>query len=134
MNEKENGAMNGNPDGRKPRARFAARLQSGVVSLEFAVAIPIVLMMSLAMVDFGRVSYQSHVLLDAAHAGVRVGALPTSTTDDVEQAALAILASARLESAEIEAVNVGSDAPQGSSTSVTVSIPFKAVSGTFIPD
>lgn len=58
--------------------------RSGQAVVEFALVLPIFLLLLLGAVDFGRAYYRLHLLTNAAREGARTGSLPQSTESDVE--------------------------------------------------
>jgi len=105
----------------------------GAYILEFALLIPIFVLMMTGMVDFGRAYLHTHVLLDAAQAGARVGSMPKTTTAQVNSAVNAVLNPAKITGANIVSGNVGDAGARGSTTSVIVTAPFKTLSGHVLP-
>jgi len=106
--------------------------QRGVTTIEYALLLLPMLVLTLGGIDFGRAYFQSHVLLEAAQAGVRVAALPTSTSSTVRAAAMEVLTSAGLQAATVVSSNAGVASSRGATSSVTVSIAFHPMTGTLI--
>lgn len=73
-----------------------AKRERGGALLELAVAIPILLLLLLGTVDFGRVFYQGMAVAQAARAGAEYGAQDEEHSDDeadIKTAAIAAVAS-----------------------------------------
>ncbi len=107
--------------------------QRGQSAVEFALILPIFLAMALGLIDFGRAYFENHVLLNAAAEGARVGSLPRGGEAEVITAANEVLDSGGVDGATILADNVGSAARVGSTSEVTVSVPFHTLTGSFVP-
>lgn len=107
--------------------------QGGVAAMEFALVVMVAMTLVLGSFDLGRAYYHSHVLLEAAQAAARVGALPLSTGAQVKSAADAVLESSGITDASVVSSNVGAAAVRGTETSVTVAVDFQTMTGTFIP-
>ena len=110
-----------------------ASRQGGVAAMEFALVIVVAMTLVLGSFDLGRAYYQSHVLLEAAQAAARVGALPLSTGSDVQNAADDVLESSGITDASVVSSNVGAAAIRGTETSVTVAVEFQTMTGSLIP-
>lgn len=119
----------------RARRRLPAGLArpSGQVIVEFALLLPVFLLLLLMLVDAGRAFMTTHVILNAAREGARTGSLPETSMGDVTAAVTAVLASGGIAGATISASNVGASAPAGATTTVTVSYAMPTVTGTFIP-
>jgi Flp pilus assembly protein TadG len=57
--------------------------KSGVAATEFALICPMVILFSLACMDFGRISFYAETVSNAARAGAEVGATRQFTSDTV---------------------------------------------------
>lgn len=58
----------------------AKHLRSGVAATELAVALPILMLLSLACADFGRVMHHYQIVSNAARTGAEAGAMHQFTT------------------------------------------------------
>jgi Flp pilus assembly protein TadG len=56
-------------------------LQAGVALAEFALTVPILAMLLVGLVEFGRLAYFTIEVSNAAHAGAEYGALPNNAGD-----------------------------------------------------
>lgn len=63
----------------------------GGAAVEFAVVVPVVLLMILGLIEWGRFEMIRQVTLTAAFNGARLGALPGTTDLDVEEKVDAVL-------------------------------------------
>ena len=68
--------------------RAFARSDSGAVLIEAAITLPLLLMVVLGILDFGRLFQQYEVVTNAAREGARVAVLPDYTQTDAETRAL----------------------------------------------
>jgi Flp pilus assembly protein TadG len=64
------------------RSRFAS--ERGQALIETAIALPIVLLVSVSIFEFGRAYQTSQILTNAAREGARVAVLPNATVNDVK--------------------------------------------------
>ncbi len=69
--------------------------RSGLVSLEMAITIPIVLMMFMGTIEFSRVAMLRHTLDNAAYEAARAGIVPGATADQVRAEATRVLSVVR---------------------------------------
>lgn len=68
----------------KMSSRRPSRRHGGGQSLtEFAVILPLLLLILLGIIDFGRGVYAYHVVASSAREGARIGQIPTSTAADI---------------------------------------------------
>ena len=84
-----------------PRKRTRRLGDSGQAIVEFALVAPILLLLVLGIVDFGRAFYTYHVLIDAAREGARVAVVanPATTQATVVQRINRLLKDAGLDTA-----------------------------------
>lgn len=120
-------------------------LRRGQAVVEFALVIPIFLLVLLAVVEFGRLCLRIHLITNASRSGARVASLPGNLEEDVEVAVDEALELASLEtgswSTEVVVkdsdgdVRAGGleDAEQGDRVYVTVANDFEVVSGSMVP-
>ncbi len=113
--------------------QIAGKSCRGSYIVEFSLIVPVFVLLLTGMMDLGRGYFQTHVLLDAAQAGARVGSLPSSTTTQVSTAVHAVLDPAKITGAQITSSNIGGAGARGSTTSVVVTAPFTTLSGTVLP-
>jgi Flp pilus assembly protein TadG len=58
----------------------SAKQRSGVAATEFAVALPILMLLALACADFGRVMHHYQIVSNAARTGAEAGAMHKVTS------------------------------------------------------
>ncbi|MFT4572025.1 MAG: Flp pilus assembly protein TadG [Hyphomicrobiaceae bacterium] len=112
------------------------RRQRGVVSVEFAILVPVLAMLILGGVDFGRAFFENHLLLEGARAGVRVAALPRKTNDEVRAAVNQVLSSGGVTVTNdgIVIEKAGWNGNTGETAVVTVNHTFTPTVGRLIPN
>lgn len=118
---------------RQERTPGRPAAQAGATAVEMSLLLPLFMMLTLGMVDFSRALFVRHALLEAAQAGARVAALPSTAASDVSTEAHRVLDAANLPATNIASTNVGSSGSRGTTTSVSVSYPFVTLSGQFVP-
>lgn len=118
---------------RDHRSAGAKGAQRGAATIEYALTLPIAIVLLLGSIDMGRAYLQVHALLEAAQAGVRIASLPNATTSQVQAAAQEILDPANVDDWQIQSSNVGGAASRGATSSVTVTAPFQTMTGSMIP-
>ena len=108
--------------------------ERGQALLEAAVTLPILLLVSVGIFEFGRAYQTWQVLTNAAREGARVAVLPNSTVDDVKTRVSSYMSSGQLSNAGSATVNVdqtvtidlgGGKTAKGSL--VTVNYPFSFI-------
>jgi len=117
--------------------RFAKRARDGergVVAVEFAMVVPLLLLLLLGVIDFGRAMYVKNSLVYAASQGARVAAIHNSNWSAVTNQVVTDLNIRRLAgTTESEVVTVTSTtacptdaagSPDTATVSVTVNLPF----------
>ena len=119
---------------RERNGRFLGRRhQCGQSVVEFALIIPIVLLVIVVFIDVGKAYFTNQVILNAAREGARVGILPQGSPAKVIVAVNSVMTSGGLSGHTIAHSNVGAGVPAGFTTKVTVTYPFKTLTGTFVP-
>ena len=109
------------------------RREAGQALVEFALILPVLLLLLLAAVDFARAYFTLQVVTNAAREGARIGIISGRTTSDVNNTVSARLNSGGLTaSSTISATGVDGALP-GDPITVTVSYPFQTLTGSFIP-
>jgi Flp pilus assembly protein TadG len=110
---------------------FVRRLggQRGTALLETALTLPLLLLVSVAIFEFGRAFQTWEVLTNAAREGARVAVLPGSTSGGAETRARAYLDSGALNGASATVTVTATEIPIGAGTAsaqqVTVDYPFR---------
>lgn len=102
------------------------RSQRGAALIETAITIPMVLLVSVAIFEFGRAYQTWQVLTNAAREGARVSILSATTDAQVQSAVRDYMAAGRLPGAATAPVVVERSVPLGPNTSsrITVNYPF----------
>lgn len=98
--------------------RKAAHSGLGQAAIEFAITIPVVLLLIFALVDFSRAAYTAAVIQWAAQEGARVGAI------SLDQTAVTEAARGRMFGLQEEQAAVVLSLPDASTVAVQVSYPF----------
>lgn len=137
--------MAGEADSKMTRRRHIIGARRGQAVVEFALVLPIFMLMLMAAVEFGRAYFCIHLMTNAARTGSRAGALAGSAVEDVTDAVDIFLEEAgmaadswtttvRVTDSEGEERAGGlADAQQGDRVAVTVSHDFEVLSGSMIP-
>jgi Flp pilus assembly protein TadG len=102
--------------------------QRGAALLETAITLPIILLVSVSIFEFGRAYQTWQVLTNAAREGARIACLPDYTDTQVTSTVTNYLNGGRLSGATA-AVSVDRNVPFGATTAsrVTVNYPFQFV-------
>ncbi len=103
------------------------RNQRGAALLETAITLPLVLLISVAIFEFGRAYQTWQVLTNAAREGARIAVLPDYTDAQVTTTVRNYLNGGRLTNAGGATINIVRNVPFGSTTAsrVTVNYPFQ---------
>ncbi|HJR61848.1 MAG TPA: TadE/TadG family type IV pilus assembly protein [Vicinamibacterales bacterium] len=102
------------------------RNQRGAALLETAITIPLVLLVTVSIFEFGRAYQTWQVLTNAAREGARVAILGESTDAQVTDAVRNYMQGGQLQQADSATITVERTVPFGSNTAskVTVTYPF----------
>ena len=103
--------------------------QRGSALIETAITIPIVLLVSIAVFEFGRAYQTWQVLTNAAREGARVAVIAGTTDQQVSDTVQNYLTTGRLTNPGAASININRTVPFGESTasSVTVNLPFSFI-------
>jgi Flp pilus assembly protein TadG len=103
------------------------RNQRGAALIETAITIPLVLLVSVAIFEFGRAYQTWQVLTNAAREGARIAVLEAYTDAQVTSTVRNYLTGGQLPNAGTASVNIVRNVPFGVSTAsrVTVNYPFQ---------
>ena len=103
------------------------RNQRGAALIETAITIPIILLVSVAIFEFGRAYQTWQVLTNAAREGARIAVLPDYTDTQVTTQVRNYLNGGRLTNASTATISVVRNVPMGATTAsrVTVNYPFQ---------
>ena len=103
--------------------------ERGQAIVEFTLVLPILLMLVLGMVEFGRAWHIQQVLADAAREGARRAAIhsdPPATQQDIVDAIGLRLANAGIDPAEVETIDLtGWDAGRNEPVTVFIEVPHQ---------
>ncbi|MEK6709809.1 MAG: TadE/TadG family type IV pilus assembly protein [Nitrospinota bacterium] len=113
--------------------RAASRGRRGQAMVEFALILPILILLIMGVLDFARAFNVVQVVTNAAREGARSGIIPTNTSATVTATVNTYLASAGQTGCTTTGANLGSAGAAGDSVTVTVTCPFQALTGTLIP-
>jgi Flp pilus assembly protein TadG len=104
--------------------------ERGQALLEMALTLPLLLLVSVGIFEFGRAYQTEQVLTNAAREGARVAVLPNATTADVQSRVTAFLQAGQLANAASATVSVNQNvttsigATTAAASLVTVNYPF----------
>jgi Flp pilus assembly protein TadG len=102
--------------------------QRGAALIETAITIPIILLVSVAIFEFGRAYQTWQVLTNAAREGARVGILAATTDDSVRAAVRSYMdiGGLPLAASDTVTINVERNVPLGPSSGsrITIAYPF----------
>jgi Flp pilus assembly protein TadG len=103
------------------------RNQRGAALIETAITIPLVMLVSVAIFEFGRAYQTWQVLTNAAREGARIAVLEGYTDDQVTSTVQNYLTGGRLPNAGSASIQIVRTVPFGSATAsrVTVNYPFQ---------
>ena len=103
------------------------RNQRGAALIETAITIPLVLLVSVAIFEFGRAYQTWQVLTNAAREGARVAVLEAYTDTQVTDIVRNYLTGGRLPNAASASIQLDRNVPFGTTTAsrVTVNYPFQ---------
>jgi Flp pilus assembly protein TadG len=102
------------------------RNQRGAALLETAITIPLVLLVTVSIFEFGRAYQTWQVLTNAAREGARVAVLSESTDANVSETVRNYMQSGQLQGAATATINIERVVPFGANTAsrITVTYPF----------
>lgn len=103
------------------------RNQRGAALLETAITLPLVLLVTVSIFEFGRAYQTWQVLTNAAREGARVAIIAGHTDSQVTAAVRSYMQNGQLPAHATASVSVNRNVPFGSTTAstVTVSYPFQ---------
>jgi Flp pilus assembly protein TadG len=111
--------------------------------VEFALVLPVFILLVFGAIEFGRAYYDLHLLTNAAREGARRGSLPNQLEADVTDAVEDFLVNVGLggtwgttvTTTDAEGTERASlaDAQEGDQVSVTVSYDFEVLTGALLP-
>ena len=110
-----------------------ARSQRGAALIEVALTLPLLLLVSVGIFEFGRAYQTWQVLTNAAREGARMAVLPDSTDDAIEERARAYMESGQLpgfDDADIDITHdndIDTGGALATASQVTISCPFSFI-------
>ena len=109
--------------------KTTSRNQRGAALIETAITIPLVLLVSVAIFEFGRAYQTWQVLTNAAREGARIAVLEGQTDPQVTTTVRNYLTGGRLPNAGTARSSIVRNVPFGSTTAsrVTVNYPFQFI-------
>jgi Flp pilus assembly protein TadG len=120
-------------DARRAPRRTGLWAESGQALMEAALTLPLLLLVSVGIFEFGRAYQTWQVLTNAAREGARVAVLPNTTPADVQARVLAYMQSGQLENAAVATVAVDQNVPMSygaasaPASTVTINYPFSFI-------
>lgn len=119
--------MTGNHRTTTVRSRFGC--ERGQALLETAVTLPLILLVSVSIFEFGRAYQTSQVLTNAAREGARIAILPNADTDEVKARVKAYLQAGQLgnhasATVSVTPTTISMGVSSASGSVVTVTYPF----------
>jgi Flp pilus assembly protein TadG len=101
--------------------------QRGAALLETAITLPLILLITVGIFEFGRAYQTWQVLTNAAREGARIAVLPDYTAADVNNSVRNYMTSGRLTNASTATISIVRNVPFGAATAsrVTVNYPFQ---------
>ncbi len=113
--------------------RRRANSNFGQALVEFALLLPILVMLTVGAVDFARAFFSLQVVTNASREGARAGVVLGATSAQVTVAMNNVLATGGMSATPSYSI-VGVDgAVTGTQTTITVTYPFQTLAGTIIP-
>lgn len=114
------------------RSRRTRQRAQAIVELAFV--LPVLLLILMGIIEFGRIFMAQQTITNAAREGARLGILPTSTVSDVEGIVSTYMNTAGLNgTSTVTVANVGPTVEPGAATSVTVQYQLPILTGSIIP-
>jgi len=103
--------------------------ESGQAMVEFAIVLPLLLMLTIAVFEFGRAYHVYHAVTDAARLGARsaVVAEPNTTQDSVYSIVRRALARSSIDTGSATITLSGWRAGTGTPATVTIQAPYQFV-------
>ena len=107
---------------RNRRSTISAK-RKGATAVEFALTLPVLMLMLFATYELTRVNMMLHTAEAAAYEGARLGIVPGATNAECEDAAQAMLATAGIKNAEVT-INPSDLTSNSETVSITVSLSY----------
>ena len=109
------------------RNRRQQKKRAGAAAVEFAVVAPLMILLTMGMMELGRVVMVQQILVNASREGARLAVLPGIEEAEVQSRVLGDLQATAINGATVT-VSSDPNAPGGSSVTVSVSVPAKDIS------
>lgn len=117
----------------RPTLRRRARGERGAALIEAAFTMPLLLLVSISVFEFGRAYQHWQILTNAAREGARIASLPGVTNTDITERVQAYMTAGQLTEATSAGVAIARNtqisigASTAPASTVTVSYPFQFV-------
>ncbi len=118
---------------RRSAVRRDKKSQTGAAAVEFALIAPLMIMLTIGMMELGRMVMVKQVLVNASREGARKAVLPNATAESVISAVQGELESATVNGASIT-VSPSTLATTASGTPVTVTVSVQSADVSWIPN
>lgn len=116
--------------------RFRSRKckASGQAVVEFALILPVLMLVLMGVLEFGLVFMRQNALTNAAREGVRQAILPSTTENDVETLVDSLLSGAGIDPADVTVTvtNEGATGNPGDDVTVVVQYDHSILTGTIL--
>lgn len=111
------------------RSMNRLRSERGNALVEAAMTIPILLLISVGIFEFGRAYQYWQVLTNAAREGARVSVTPSATVGDAQNIALTYMNAGGVAGCTAACISVNQDVPltSGTASTVTIQYPFQFI-------
>ncbi len=112
---------------REPSRHEARGHEHGTAAVEFALLLPLLVLLLFGIVEFGLALYRHQVLATASREGARAGirqTVPSPTVAEIERVARNVLTQAGVAGAAVVAVT-GAGGASGTDLTVTVETPYR---------
>ncbi|MBI3949402.1 MAG: pilus assembly protein [Acidobacteria bacterium] len=103
------------------------RSKRGQALVETALILPLLMLMLVGIIEFGRLLFTQHAVTNAAREGGRVAILPNKAESDVVGAVASVLQRSGLDATKATTSVSGVWGSTGSPTNVTVTYPYRSV-------
>jgi Flp pilus assembly protein TadG len=114
-------------NGVRSKSRVPAK-RLGAAAVEFAVVAPIMILLTMGMIEVGRMVMVKQVMVNASREGARLGTLPGVSNADVTAQVQEALQSASIPGVQITVTPVGlATAPAGTQVTVQLTVPASQV-------
>jgi Flp pilus assembly protein TadG len=121
-------------DHRVSWVRTGVQKEAGATAVEFALVLPLLLLLILGIIEFGLLFYQQAIVVTASREGARAGIIrttPKPTAGQVEAVVSAFLANAGFKGTNVSIAVTGAGGSFGSDLTVRVESPYQFL---FLPN